>query len=332
MDFSVANDPARLLRDLLAEGRFREALDLHRQAGVGAGRPEVQLGAATAATRLGELPLAEVLASEALERFRLRADADGRMRCLNLLGAVCFERGILDRAEQCFTDALELAQRTGNSKVAAHASNNLASVVHLKGRPAVALGLFRGALLSYQRLGDRRGAAQTHHNLALTFRQMGDLSEAERAAAEAVRHAELLGEPTLLALVLTGQAEVRLERKELGLAAHELDRAERLARQGDDEIGAAEVMRIRARLLLRRDEPVAAVGQAEAALTIAERHDSALLAAECAGVAALGLRALGRDLDAEQRIEQARSGLRELGARDLLERLEADWAAAGRRE
>ena len=61
--------------------------------------PDAQLLAATAATRLGEFPLAESLAGQALVKFRARGDADGRMRALNLLGVIRFERGRLGEAE-----------------------------------------------------------------------------------------------------------------------------------------------------------------------------------------------------------------------------------------
>ncbi|HEU4698677.1 MAG TPA: tetratricopeptide repeat protein, partial [Gemmatimonadales bacterium] len=193
-----ADDPAHRLRELVRASRFQEALALHRRladaAEAGAARrAEIELLAATAATRVGDLERGEALAGAALERFHERVDADGRMRALNLLGAIAWERGRLDAAAACWSEATALAHQLRDSLVAAHASNNLALVAHLRGQPEVALGLFRTALLSYQRLGDRRGTAQAYHNLSLSFRQLGDRREAESTAREAVRHAELVG-------------------------------------------------------------------------------------------------------------------------------------------
>src|SRR4029453_8051665 len=103
---------------------------------------------------------------------RARGDDDGRMRALNLLGVVCFERGRPAEAEAAFGETLALAPRLGDSLAAARACNNLASTLHLRGRAEEALGMYRGSLLAYQRLGDRRGTAETWHNLGLSYRQL----------------------------------------------------------------------------------------------------------------------------------------------------------------
>ena len=46
-------------------------------------------------------------------QFRARGDADGRMRALNLLGVIRFERGRLGEAEQSLAEALDLATQLG---------------------------------------------------------------------------------------------------------------------------------------------------------------------------------------------------------------------------
>ena len=147
-----ADDLTHQLRELVRTGRFREALEAYRAAGDGSARADARLLAATAATRLGELELAETLAGDAVRRFAERGDFDGRMRALNLLGVIGFERGRLAEAEGRLTEALSIAYRLEDSLLAARACNNLASVAHLRGRPEEAVGLYRGALLGYQRL------------------------------------------------------------------------------------------------------------------------------------------------------------------------------------
>lgn len=321
-----ADDRPASLRDLVAAGRFADALRTFRESdGPGVRRrPEVLLVAATAATRLGDLEAARPLADAALAGFRTRGDRDGRMRSLNLLGVIGFEQGRLDDAEVAFRGALELARELGDSLLAARASNNLASLSHLRGRASEALSLYRGALLSYQRLGDRRGAAETYHNLGLAFRGMAHLSEAQDAASEAVRHAEMVGESALLALTVTGRAEVHLDAGELGLAELEVARAVRLAHQADDPLGVAEARRIGARAALRRGDFKAAVREAEAAYAIAGEHGAALLQADSAAVLALALRADGNPA-AEERRRQVLTSYRALGADPLAERFEHEW-------
>lgn len=324
---AVPDDSAQALRALLAAGRFQDALALHRglEDQPDARREDVQLLAATAATRLGELDLGTSLADRALQVYRRRGDRDGRMRSLNLLGAIHFERGNMAEAEQRFAEALRLGRQLGDSLMLARACNNLASVAQLQGRSDDAAELYRGALLAYQRLGDRRGMAETYHNLGIVYRWAGEWREAEDAANDAVRHADVAGEPSLLALVLTGRAELSVERGDTALAQRELERAGRLARKASDTIGAAEVVRVEALAALRQDDWQLALDQAETARSIALAHGSTQLAAECAGIAARALRKLGRVEEANDRRSHAEQGFRELGATILLERLDLEW-------
>ena len=330
MSTPLAEDVTQQLRRLVQTGRFGDALARYQriEATPDGRRPEAQLLAATAATRVGELALGESMVADALERFRSRGDADGRLRALNLLGVVSWERGRMREAEEYLAQALNLARYLGDSLMVARACNNMASAIHLRGRADEAVGLYRGALLAYQRLGDRRGTAETYHNLGLIYRQLGLWREAEDAVHEAVRHAEMVGEKGLLALVLVGRAELRVDQGELPLAYPDLDRAGALAAGASDEIGGAEVRRVRALAALKAAEFERALADAEAASRIARAYDSALLGAECAALAALALRALHRQPDAEARRHEADEGFRALGALTLQRRFEADWNAA----
>ena len=324
-----ADDASHQLRELVRTARFSEALEWYRRVeGSSAGRrPDVQLLAATAATRLGEFAAAEALAAEALQQFRGRGDADGRMRSLNLLGVIRFERGRLGEAEASLAEALNLATQLGDSLTAARACNNLASAIHLRGRPDEAVGLYRGALLAYQRLGDRRGTAEAYHNLGLIYRQLGEWRNAEDATGEALRHAQVVGERGLLALATTGRAELMVEREHLAQARQELERAGRWAAEAGDEVGGAEVERVRALVAVKEGDLERALSHSEAARVTARAFDSALLAAECAAISALSLKRLGRLSEAEVRRAEAESGFRSLGALRLLERLADDWRA-----
>lgn len=319
-----ADDPSRALRDLVATGRFQEALEAF-EAGGGAStdrEPDALLLAAKAATRVGQLDLATMLASRALDEFRAKTDADGRMQATNLLGAIAFERGQVAEAEDRFGQALVLAQELSDSLVAARASNNLASVAHLRGRPDLALSLYRNAMLSYQRLGDRRGMAETYHNLGLTFRDMAELGDADDAANEAVRHASMTGRTALMALTLMGRAEVQLAKGDLRLARLELDQARRLAKEATDELGGAEVSRLRALVALEDGDPADAHVEAEAARAVAERYGSTLLQAECALASARALNSLGNTPAMMERRDEAKRLFESLGAQALLDELE----------
>ena len=248
------------------------------------------------------------------------------MRSLNLLGVIRFERGRLGEAEQSLAEALSLATQLGDSLTAARACNNLASAIHLRGRPDEAVGLYRGALLAYQRLGDRRGTAEAYHNLGLIYRQLGEWRDAEDATGEALRHAELVGERGLLALATTGRAELmvgawRIWRRR----GRSWSAPARLAAEAGDEVGVAEVERVRALVAYKAGDLTAALAHAEAALATAARDDSVVLGAECAALLALTLKRLGRGTEAEERRAEAEAGFRAFGAARLLERLAEDW-------
>lgn len=316
-------DPARELRQLVEAGRFREALDAHQRTEDPAARarPEVELLAATAATRLGELGRGVTLAESALERFRTRADADGRMRALNLLGVIAFENGRLEDAERCLSEALELARLLDDTSMTANASNNLASVAHLRNRTDAALSLYRSALLSYQRLGDRRGTAQTYHNLGLAFRQQRDWIEAEAAALQAVRHAEAVGEGSLMALAAMGRAEIQIERGAFDLAGPELNRAERMTQTAGDEVGLAEVGRLRSLFALRQGNPEQAATLALAARDAALRLGILQLQAEAVALASIAFHRLGQESASAAHRDEALRIFERLGAIGLGEAL-----------
>ncbi|MBA2628239.1 MAG: hypothetical protein H0U85_09510, partial [Gemmatimonadales bacterium] len=89
---AVSTTVIRRLRDFAAAGRWTDVLAAYDTLDPAIqSQAEVGLIGATAAARLGQLDRAAALGSEALERFRMRADTDGRLRAVNLLGAISFE-------------------------------------------------------------------------------------------------------------------------------------------------------------------------------------------------------------------------------------------------
>ncbi len=319
-------DLVAILRALTSAGRHREVVASWLAAPAAEGRrTEALLLAATASMRLGDVVRAGDLAAEAAEGFRLRADQDGRLRALNLLGAVAFEQGALDDAMTRFEMARTLARQLGDTLFEAHAANNLASVAHLRGDAVTSLSLYRAALLNYQRLGDRRGTAQTYHNLGLAFRELGAWQDADEATVQALRHARLVEDAALAALAVTGRAELDIARGALDVAARELDRANELATQAGDQIGIAEVGRVRSVAALQRNEPAVALAEARVAGGMANEQGSALLVAECAAAEALALRQLGRHDEAETSRRRAEEGFSRLGAAGLAAHLSRDW-------
>ena len=321
-------DLVATLRALLGAGRYRDVVSAWLAAPEAESRrSEAMLLTATASMRLGDVARAGELAGVAAEAFRLRADQDGRLRAVNLLGAVAFERGELEEAANRFEMARALARQLEDTLFEAHAANNLASVAHLRGDATTALSLYRVALLAYQRLGDRRGTTQTYHNLGLTFRELAAWTDADEATVQALRHARMVEDEGLAAIAVTGRAELDLARGALDVAARGLDRASELAFEAGDTIGIAEIGRVRALVALRRNAPDVALQEARRAGRLAEGQGSALLAAECAAAEAVALLRLARNEEAAARREQAEQGFARLGAVAHTARLSRQWEA-----
>lgn len=315
-------DPIESLRTLLATGRFQDVLDRHAAAGPGwSDDPAIAIAVATAATRLRRFPEGERLAAAALTKFRSRADDDGRLRALNLLGAIRYESGQLEEAAAYWMSALELARALADTTMIARASNNLGITHYLAGRVAEARSAYAEAMLAYQRLGDRRGLAETLHNLAIIARGEGALDQAVDFGVEAVRHAETIGDPGLLALMVIGRARTYLDQGDLEMTEAQARRAARLFEEAGVEVGRAEVNWVLSERFTKLGDSTAALDAAFRGREIAERSGYRLLQGECAVVVSRALIALDRRAEAVEYQNEARRIFTALGAVLWLERL-----------
>ena len=199
-------------------------------------------------------------------------------------------------------------------------------MAHLQGRSDQAAGLFREALLAYHRLGDRRGTAETYHNLGFAYRQAGDWREAEDATANAVRHAELVGEPALAGPGSRAKAELSVERNDTGSRRARIGagRSATPPRQGTSS-GAPKCSRVQALNALHQGAWEVALFHAE---TARARSAGARQRSSGCGVCRDCRAGFQGDWDRRMRREdrraRAEAGFRQLGATSLLERLQHD--------
>ncbi|MGH7563566.1 MAG: tetratricopeptide repeat protein [Gemmatimonadota bacterium] len=325
----AAGDASAWLEDLVGRGKYADAFRAYQEMGeTERSDPGVELQAARAASFLGDLDAARLLAGSALEGYESRQEEPGRIAAINVQGAIAFERGEYATAADAFREVFEVAVRREDYRLIARSLNNLASVASVEGRSTLAVNYYRSALLAYRRLRDYRGQAETFCNLGIVLRQGREFEDAERAFEDAVYHAGLDGDPYLLALAWTGRAELHLELASLTDAAKDLKRADELATLAGDEIGRTEIGRIRALLALARDEPVKAHAHAGEMRERARRRGLRLIECECCAISACALKRLGDLREAESFRAKATAGLRALGAQAILDRFERDWEAA----
>lgn len=312
---------------LCAEGRFAEALALYQE-----GRdawfttPEAGHLAANAAARLGRFDEAWSLVTGALAQFIRRGDRGSQLRSLNLMGAVCFERGRLSQAETAFRRAARLAEDLTDRAAAARAWNNLGILVHLRRHPRQALDLFLRALSIHEEEGDARGLAQVHHNLALARRDMGELPRATAHLAQAVHWSNQAWDPPLRGLVILGRAELALAYGELAAAAQDIQEGRQLAEASEDGYGIGEAHRLLAALRLREGLPAEAREAAAEAVHRATSLGAAILVVESMAQHALALSALGLPEEAVAEHAAMRNRLQVLDAPRLAHRLEQEWS------
>lgn len=315
-------DPFAGYRALLEAGQFQAVMDRYAAEPIDrANDPSIGLAAATAATRLRRFAAGERLASSALAGFGSRADEDGRLRVLNLIGAISYEKGELVEACRAWTDSLALARALGDTLMVGRTSNNLGIAEYLLGNADSARRAYAEALSAYQRLGDRRGLAETTHNLAVLSRRSGAFQRAAELGDEAIRHAEVLGDHGFFAWMIIGRARTIVEGGDLELAKAEAVRAKRLFDDAGIEFGHAEVSWVLAEISLRLGELLQARDQALAGLAIAASVGASLVQAECAELAGHACRGLGDVAQAEELTGQARDLYKTLGAVPWLERI-----------
>ena len=200
----------------------------------------------------GEFAVAETLAERGAARFRARGDADGRMRALNLLGVIRV------RARQAGRGRAVAGRgaRPGRPSWVT-ASPPRARATTSRRRSICAAGRTRrwGSTaarcwpISVSATG--AGTAEAYHNLGLIYRQLGEWRSAEDATGEALRHAEVVGERGLLALATTGRAELQVEARRGLAGVAGAGACRRWASGAGDEVGRAEVERVRALVALQ---------------------------------------------------------------------------------
>ncbi len=320
-------EPAMAMEQAVLAGDFQGALEQFHSTLDTAVRklPQVGLLAGTAAARLGDWQQATALGLSLLEHSRRMDDPDGRMRALNLLGALAFERGSLEDAEAHLFEALILCRRLDDRNMGPRILNNLASLAHVQGRIPEALERYHEAITMYQGDGNERGLAETYHNIGLVQLQERAWSEAHKAVRHAMRHARVVAEPSLLALVHTGSAELYIDVGEFQQAQEQIDVAGQLLGEVRDKLGGAELERVRARLELEQGNPEEAQRHAAAGEAVAASGGSPLLESECAAVGAVALQRLGAD-EAQAEHDRVVEAMKKLGVSQPLERFERQWA------
>lgn len=250
-----------------------------------------------------------------------RGDRANHRRALNLLGVGSFFLGDLDEASGALDTALDLASQEDDLLLIARTTNNLGMIANLRGAHESALGHYRLAVPAYQRLGQRRGLAESYHNIAITYRDIGELDQADEYERRAMDYAAAGVAPRVAAMGLIGRAEVALRRGDPQFARGTAQRAAAELNELQDPMNEADAHRLvgaAATALRRFTEADAAFGRA---LSIARERGHTLIEAETLRDRARAMFARGAHADARTDAEAAMVLFEKLGATSEIEAL-----------
>lgn len=207
-------------------------------------------------------------------------DRANHRRALNLLGVGSFFLGDLDEASVALNAALDLASEEDDILLVARTTNNLGMIANLRGAHESALGHYRLAVPAYQRLGQRRGLAESYHNIAITYRDIGELEQADEYERRAMDYAAAGVAPRVAAMGLIGRAEVALRRGDPQFARGTAQRAATELNELHDPMNEADALRLvgTAATAMRRFADADAAF--ERALSIARERGHTLIEAE----------------------------------------------------
>ena len=106
-------------------------------------------------------------------------------QALNVVGIVYQMSGDLDQAAAIYQAAREKAEQSADGALIAMIDQNVGTVAIIRGDLRAALEAFRLSHLGYQALGMRNHEAQVLNNIGLAYMELGELTDAEAAYAEA---------------------------------------------------------------------------------------------------------------------------------------------------
>ncbi len=264
--------------------------------------------------RLGDYEQGREWVMISLDRSREMADDHAEARALNVLGAIGFERGIIEEAALRFGQGLEAAKLVDDSATMGRCANNLGILANLRGDHPAAIASFIRALAAFERAGLVRGTAETLNNMGISYRDNGDYTQALEHADRAVQTATETGDLVLIGQSWSGRAETRARSGDARLARQEAETALDLHRKIDDSIGEMEDLRILA-LTLSMDGDLA--GAERVLRDVIERSESfvrPLLVAHTQRDLAYVLQSQGRHDEMSEVARRAQAQFVELGA------------------
>jgi tetratricopeptide (TPR) repeat protein len=208
--------------------------------------------------------------TRAFDEWTALADAPGLSSALDDLGQVLWLLGRTDEALDHAGRALELRRRQGDRRQVATSLLHIGAIEQHRGLLDHAVGCFEEAQRKHD--GDPQLLGACMEALGSVALLRGDVATARTYFEQGLAHIEPLGPSPLHAVLACRLGEAMLQEGDLELAHRQLQSAHAVAQRLSDRRALAEIQRLLALVLLRRDDQAAALDCAQRALEQAQRN------------------------------------------------------------
>ncbi len=230
--------------------QYRKAVELRSMVGNrrGVATSLRNLGNVLALT--GRFDKAAAHLEQARTLYTALGDREGLAAVDNEIGLLSEERGDYPSALEAYQRALRGWQAAGDAHGSAQAFNNIGFAHYQLGAYNDAQVYWQQAAEAYAALGSETGSVRTAQNLGLLAMARGDWQQARQRLEDSLAQAERQQMPEEAAVSRRNLADLELMQGNVAAALAQLEPAEALFRQRQDQRGMADVALLRVQALL----------------------------------------------------------------------------------
>ncbi len=261
----------------------------------------------------GELRLAIELCQTSFDVATAANDPSRAAEALNVLAGISFETGDLDRARALFLQAKELGRDAPG--LWGRIEQNLGILASIHGDWTAAQAHYLRSLQAFETAGDERGAAMVFHNLGMISADREAWADADWYYDQSYALASRLGERQLQGLCRLNQAEASVAQARPVEALRLAEEALRVFEAMGSAIDKADGYRVIGKIYRTTGRTMLAESRLTASVDLARRTGAVLGEAEATRELALLYRAMGRNRETLELLNQAHTLFGRLGAR-----------------
>jgi diguanylate cyclase (GGDEF)-like protein len=261
---------------------------------------------------------AEDCAIAAVASAEVANDRNALGHALNVLGAVAWRQGNLDRAAELFHEALERGTTSTDPRLQVDVMTNLGTMAGIRGDFREALRCFQDALAHGRLHSLLDNIVIALNNLGLTNMALGRLDAAEDAFTEALTIADALGGMSTRVQLEVNSAALQIEKRDFAAAKQRCDRAMALAEHLDDARANGEAAKVYGVIARETKDLVAAESHLTSARDIAVAASDLMLEGSANRELAVLFAELGRNRETLLALNRAHACFTQLRSRHEL--------------